>query len=476
MSLDERIKDLEDDWKRIASLYLPIDPDPAGPWRFSRSARADDAEQGWKLHVSATILSARDVLHAIGPILLADGLLFKGPRALRDLQGMNIGLFGAFTQVGKFVTVYPRSTAEAVSLADRLCSATAGLPGPAVPFEQAVHPGQKVFYRYGAFFQQADAEGKRDAVIRDPKGSVVEDRRDAWPPHPAWTESPFPKVDARSARQRANSTLVTQALVFEAVSQRGKGGVYKALDLSVSPPRLCIVKEGRRHGETEWDGRDGAWRARHEGTVLATLSSAGASVPTPYRKWAEQGNEYLLCEWIDGRDLQSMLLSSRKKLGLRLALDLGLHAARLLSTIHDAGWAWRDCKPKNFILSDRGELYACDFEGACRVDDPHETPWGTPGYLPLDDPLGHDGDWLADDLFALGVTLHQLLSSRIALPGEELRPIGTHRRGIPRQVRAVLDALISAPSDSRPGLAQVVAALADGCKEVTSRGAQAVPV
>jgi hypothetical protein len=469
LSLDEQIRDLEEDWQKIASVYLPVDPNPGAPWCFSRGARADDAAQGWKLHVSATILSAKDVLHAIGPLLAADDLLFKGPRALRDLQSMNIGLFSAFTQVGKFVTVYPRTASESVSLANRLCSATSGFPGPAVPFEQAVRPDRNVFYRYGAFLQQADPDGVWDAIIRDPDGSAVEDRRDSWPPFPPWVKSPFPKIDGEKARWQADSPLATQVLVFEALSQRGKGGVYKALDLSVSPPRLCVVKEGRRHGETEWDGRDGAWRARHEGIVLTNLSSASISVPKPYLRWAENGHEYLTCEWIDGRDLQSLLLGSRKRLDLRLALDLGLHAARLLSAIHSAGWAWRDCKPKNFILSNTGTLYACDFEGACRPGERQETPWGTPGYTPSDDRLAPSGEWLADDLFALGVTLHQLLTSRIVLPGEKLRPVGTYRRGIPRQVRAMVDALISKASDGRPGLAQVTATLLEGRDEVTPR-------
>ena len=40
--------------------------------------------------------------------------------------------------------------------------------------------------------------------------------------------------------------------------QRGKGGVYQALDLNVNPPRLCLIKEGRKHGELTWDGRDDA--------------------------------------------------------------------------------------------------------------------------------------------------------------------------------------------------------------------------
>ncbi len=40
-----------------------------------------------------------------------------------------------------------------------------------------------------------------------------------------------------------------------------------------------IIKEGRRHGETNWDGRDGYALIQHEARVLRKLRAAGSACP-----------------------------------------------------------------------------------------------------------------------------------------------------------------------------------------------------
>src|SRR5204862_1881453 len=92
-------------------------------------------------------------------------------------------------------------------------------------------------------------------------------------------------------------------LVFKAKAQRGKGGVYEAVDLSVLPVRPVIIKEGRRHGETNWDGRDGYALVQHEATVLRELRKAGLPVPEIFREFTKNRNRYLVLEQITGRPL-----------------------------------------------------------------------------------------------------------------------------------------------------------------------------
>ena len=60
------------------------------------------------------------------PILAKHKLLFKVPARLEFLARLNSGL-AQFSQIGKFVTVYPRNDAEAVRLALELHAATRGL-------------------------------------------------------------------------------------------------------------------------------------------------------------------------------------------------------------------------------------------------------------------------------------------------------------------------------------------------------------
>src|SRR6185295_1113874 len=95
--------------------------------------------------------------------------------------------------------------------------------------------------------------------------------------------------------------------VIRALSQRGKGGVYVAIDLGSGHPRLCLLKEGRKNGELNWDGRDGAWRIRNEKSVLAKLSSRGVPVPQVHSSFVSGGNYYLVMEYLDGETLHEML-------------------------------------------------------------------------------------------------------------------------------------------------------------------------
>src|SRR6266850_4099895 len=88
------------------------------PWIWV-TGLAEIPQQGWKLHLSATVASALTVLERALPVLLADGASFKVARSLSDLQSLNEGRAG-LSQVGKFITVYPTSDAHAVHLATAL--------------------------------------------------------------------------------------------------------------------------------------------------------------------------------------------------------------------------------------------------------------------------------------------------------------------------------------------------------------------
>src|SRR4051794_23338551 len=59
-----------------------------GDWSYSRPLREDDPAQGWKLHVSATILSAGEVFARAEPILREKDAFFKVPRRLDLLRSL----------------------------------------------------------------------------------------------------------------------------------------------------------------------------------------------------------------------------------------------------------------------------------------------------------------------------------------------------------------------------------------------------
>lgn len=465
---------LKSRWEELCGRYLAVAAD-ISIWRYSRGPLPADPEQGWKLHVSATILTAGRVLEAVGPLLAARGVLYKAPASLSELDKLNSGIFYGYSQVGKFITVYPRTDEEAVLLAAALDRVTRGVDAPSVPFDVKYRARGCVYYRYGAFkaLDFEDQAGERIRAIRDPAGNLVPDTRDSAA-KPDWIADPFLAVRrSHTAKQKA-TPLQTTFRAFRALTQRGRGGVYQALDLSVTPPRLCVLKEGRRNGEVNWDGRDGYWRVRHERRVLTSLLKAGVNVPRVYSSFRAEKNYYLSVEFIEGESFDRWLMRRRRRLALAVAIRRGAEMARLVAGVHAAGWVWRDCKPGNVIVTTGGELRPLDFEGACPVGRPDPLPWGTYPYAP---PEGGDTfrgqSRLPEDLYALGATVYLLLAGR--LPDESAPvPLEGMRRSVPARAGQVVARLLDPDPHRRPDASAVARELEAALKSLTSARAQGV--
>jgi hypothetical protein len=438
------------EWQKLCATYLPVDSDDS-IWRYSRLSEAGDLNQGWKLHVSATILSANKVFISVAPYLKRRRVLFKAPRSLQELQKINSGLHYGYCQVGKFITVYPRSPEEAVRLARRLRYLTRNQSAPAVPFDSKFRAEGSVYYRYGSFksLEIENADGTRTHALRDRNGKLVPDMRYSDSSKPCWVVDPFVSDRAKREISPVDSPLKSTFRVFQSLAQRGKGGVYKAIDFSMNPPRLCILKEGRHGGESTWDGRDGYWLAKHEGKVLSSLRAAGIDVTTIHSAFEISGNYYLVTEFIEGETLQDLLSKRRRRLTLSCALRYAVQLSALLSLIHAAGWAWRDCKPANIMVTKDGRLRPVDFEGACSIDRPDPMIWSTPSFMPTIKLPGGGISAQDADLYSLGVVIYFLLAGRLpespdTLPFEELR------RGVPREVSDLVRQLLG--TNMRPRL------------------------
>ncbi|MET0621351.1 MAG: lipopolysaccharide kinase InaA family protein [Pyrinomonadaceae bacterium] len=443
-----RARRLEERWRLLCDRHLPYAPEDS-IWRYSREGDPAGPVQGWKLHVSATLLSACDVLERIWPLLAGRSTPYKAPRSLTELYKLNSGLFYGYSQIGKVFTVYPRTDAEAVELATRLDELTRRIPAPAVPFDQSF--GGSVYYRFGAFarMEMEHADGRRTPAIRDRKGGLVPDVRAAADAKPDWVTDPFlgsrpPAEGSKPRKQHAQSFCIFRALV-----QRGKGGVYQAAHFGVDGPQLCLLKEGRRYGEVGWDGRDGAQRTRYEERVISSLSSCGVEVPHIISSFEMDGNFYLVTEFIEGESLHKMLARRERRMPVPVALRYGVQLCHIFQRLHAAGWVWRDCKPANILVTTEGRLRPIDFEGACPADDPDPLFWGTPGFTPPEWQEPNLRTCVSGDLYALGGMLYLLLTGRLPETTDPA-PVARLRRGVPPEVGALVVRLLDRDPDSRP--------------------------
>lgn len=468
LSADSRTvhRALQASWAQLCDRYLPVIIS-SSIWRYSRESLPHDPEQGWKLHLAATVLTAGRVLELAGPLLSSLGVLFKAPASLDEVGKLNAGIYYGYSQVGKVLTVYPQTTAEALRLAGKLHHLTKGMTAPTIPFDLKYRPRGCVYYRYGAFkaLDVDNSGGDRTYAIRNPEGTLVPDPRDAAA-NPDWVSNPF--VPNRPMSRKSNRTpLQTTFKAFRALAQRGKGGVYQALDLGATPPRICILKEGRRNGEVGWDGRDGFWRIKHEESVIASLIDAGINLPRVYASFQAENHYYLVTEFVEGENLEDYLIRKKRRLAISTAVRRSVEVAVLVSDIHHAGWVWRDCKPRNIIRTNRGELRPIDFEGACPIHKPDSQPWGTTCYVPPEwDDEFRGQSRLPEDLYALGVIIFILLAGHP--PDRGSQAVERFRRAVPIGVRSVVAALLDTNPQNRPDATSVAKQLRAELKRLLS--------
>jgi predicted Ser/Thr protein kinase len=368
------------------------------------SEHTEAPEQGWKLHVSADTSSAEEVLCRALPVLLAEEAGFKVVSSISELGLLNNGMDG-LSQVGKFVTVYPKDDAQAVRLAVALDEATRGLRGPAVPSDRPLTPGSLVHYRYGGFspkFTQAPS-GEILPAIAAPNGELVPDLRLEDYHAPEWAVDPFVAAGIATEPETPSDVIEGRYLITGTLDRSPKGTVYQALDLEAL--RRCVLKHRRRG--------DASDSLCNEADVLARLAPDPRFPEVLGLLEQEHGGFILAMEEVEGVTLgervENLSWQSRHVPGEQV-IRWGRELAAMLGTIHEEGFVYRDLKMENVIVAPDGRLRLIDFELACELGT--EEPlrgMGTRGYFSPQRAAG-EPPAVTDDVYSLGALLHAALT------------------------------------------------------------------
>ncbi|MEX0729737.1 MAG: serine/threonine-protein kinase [Aquisalimonadaceae bacterium] len=149
---------------------------------------------------------------------------------------------------------------------------------------------------------------------------------------------------------------------------------------------------------------------------------------------------YIAMDYVPGEPLNQRTEPSRL-LPVSAIYELIAQAADALDYAHEKGIVHRDIKPANMIHDpESGRLKITDF-GVARVTDAGRTRTGaiigSPAYMAPEQIAGGKVDGRAD-IFALGVTLYQLLTGHFPFEGETLAALAHQiSRGQPRPIRSV---------------------------------------
>ena len=333
---------------------------------------------GWKLHVSATATGVERLFEQVLPCLVDHRAHFKMAADRDAIVKLSDGLFGE-SQIGKVITVYPRSDAEAVLLARELIVHTRGIAGPVVATD--LHLGEAVYARYGSVRPRIvrDRFGKATELIPDGSGNWIPDLRPVPFKCPPGIASPFSAVvAARQAARRdarepdSRELLIGRYFVTDVLRPKLSGSVLRAIDLhNAAAPTVCVLKQARAHCSADALGRDYRVRLRHEGAVLARLRGLKGVAPAG-EYFEDEGTGYLPLAYVPGQTLAELVYRqvtgrSWRRIRAPVRRCLLRHAQQLvyvLSSAHARGVIHRDVSPRNVWIGDDDQVYLLDWESA----------------------------------------------------------------------------------------------------------------
>jgi hypothetical protein len=345
-----------------------------GIWCLARPAGYRSRRQGWKIHVSATPLSAPHVLARAVDVLAGHRCAFKFAATLADVAALTST--GCDRSAGgKFITVYPDDDDRLSEIGEDLHRRTSGLSGPVIMSDRPLSPGSLVHFRYGVF----DAapvltnDGSFESMLLAPDGSLARDRRLAWFSPPPWAPAPLPDESPAAEDEEDGCgpvLLGKQFTAHRAIRHANRGGVYRATDGVTD--REVVVKHARHDVGGALDGSDVRTLLRREAWMLDRLAPLGIA-PRKVALFEQDGDLFLVEETIEGTTLEEWTFARAdhdRGLLPNAALEIARGLIELLATIHAEGLVCCDLTPSNVMVTPRNGLRLVDVEGVAEPGKP----------------------------------------------------------------------------------------------------------
>lgn len=374
----------------------------------SYSGRKVLPAQGFKLHVSASVSNAIDIAERVVPILLEENITFKCVANTSLLLDLNAGVFG-LSQVGKFITVYPYKNGRfRKALADVLDDATVGQVVPDVPSDYKYGRDGAVYYRFGVIATRFNTEAGH---LIDPSGTSLIDERDPRTPVPDWVVDPL--KSRRHEPDLEENKLPQRYIVLDVLRQRGKGGVYRALEVlnirkTKTKPvlRRVVIKEAKFAGEVDRQGNDAQKRLAWQHHCLALLCAC-EQIPKPLDCFSVGRDKYLVMEDVGGTSLNSLLMEESTGISYQRITDIVLQLSKIIQYVHSRDIIISDLSPDNVLIADDGTIFVADLEDSLGDGSPNSGLMATPGFFPE----GRVETGRFRDFYALGAIAYALVHS-----------------------------------------------------------------
>ncbi len=205
---------------------------------------------------------------------------------------------------------------------------------------------------------------------------------------------------------------IGQYQIIELLGEGGMGTVYRARDILLD--REVAVKMLHQHLRG-----DHVFLSRFKNEALLSAKINHPNVTTLFQFLEADGRQYLIMEYVSGRNLEK-IIKSFGSLSVKSVVPILIQLVEGLKNAHQKGIIHRDIKPGNIMVSDDGYVKLMDF-GIARIEESIRLTRvnhviGTTAYL-APELLEGGNPSVASDLYAVGVVAFEMLFGHLPNAG-----------------------------------------------------------
>ncbi len=254
--------------------------------------------------------------------------------------------------------------------------------------------------------------------------------------------------------------LIGDCAIVSLLGEGGMGSVYKAkhqklkIDVAVKVIAKSLIDREPTFIERFYREAQSAAQLNHPNIMRV------------FNVGEDKGHHYLIIEYIDGPTVRH-LIKKQDKLSPEAAVSMIIQALLGLRHAHSKGILHRDIKPENLMINSEGVLKITDFGLARPMQSKQSITLttegqilGTPAFMPPEQWHAEKLDESAD-IYALGITLYNMLSNRYPAEGEvptvilskiiaeDLTPLSEFEPDLPEELLQIVDKMIALKKEDR---------------------------